>query len=144
MDWRNSRGGPTEEEIRKIAAKSPVKYSDDVIAKTLLSKRKEACRGLVVAFEERLQEKQNCSASELSKLRPRLVYVHEVLPPEMVRDIASVYLDSQLAGSISENSIRESFRMLNERSSADKRLEYLTSLEQPIGVDVYLVKRKAV
>ncbi len=47
MDWRNSLGGPTEEEIREIArASGGGEPSDEVVARTLAIKQSEAHMGV--------------------------------------------------------------------------------------------------
>ncbi|MBM3500362.1 MAG: hypothetical protein FJX74_17025, partial [Armatimonadetes bacterium] len=55
MDWRNLRGGPTEEEIRRSAAGTGEEVTDDVVAATREQQAAAAAEGVTVLLKERFQ-----------------------------------------------------------------------------------------
>ena len=87
-DWRNARGGPTEEEVRRIAQRNVKNASDEDIANTLEQQRAMAKAGLA----EGLRERFRALVTPEQKLRFRvedLVIIHDQLDHADLVEIVS-------------------------------------------------------
>lgn len=150
MDWRNSRGGATEEEIRRIAASSGTEVSDETVAAMRRRNVLRACAALEVALRERLVESTPMSAAEWERLRSHTVFVHDQLTPDMVAALFEGDLFDEEGDEIFDQpdedegrtvpegvAPREAFRLMNLDLPPEDRLEKIGELNEPVAADVY-------
>jgi hypothetical protein len=146
MDWRNSRGGATEEEIRRIAAASGEEYTDEVIAETRRHNLEQAIEGLDEAFRERFLAQTSMSAAEWEKTRERLVFIYDLLTPEHVEQRFVTVQDEEdeedeepsLPDELAGQPARQAFAALNQSAPPARRFQKLAELSEPVPADVYL------
>jgi len=152
MDWRNLRGGATEEEIRRVAADDGNEYDADVIEGVQDLQRRQAAAGVTVMLTERFTEQHPLSEEE----QGHLLVVHDQLDRGMLlealddalidADIDLLFdedgegcLDDRLPEDLNEaGSLRATFAQLNETLPEGVRLEKIGELSEPIPADFYL------
>lgn len=138
MDWRNARGGATEEEVRAGAAMRGEQVSDDVIRRTVQSRRKQAVRALQAGLVERYMEEAGLSPAERDRLRPRLVAVHDQLPPDdLLPGLRARIVTGPTGFNVSLPSPREQFIHLNNRRPEGQRWVKIAELAWPLETDIY-------
>jgi hypothetical protein len=145
MAWRNSRGGPTEREIRAIAERSGMTVSDEEIEATREAMAWQAIVGLDEALRERFTDSANLPPREWERVRDRLVFIHDRLTPEMLADrIGECQAgDPEDDSSVSEDDFsedlpaREAFLRYNARLPSSRRFVKIGELDEPIATDVY-------
>lgn len=139
MDWRNSRGGATAEEIKKVAQNTGKDYSDDVIRLTEVRQNEIACQQLIPAFEERLKESKNYSDQQWQEIQPKLIFVHDNLSSNMVRNLLRDNFPEVDDIDLPEGqSVRALFSKLNSQLPHEKQVKVLATLEKPLETDVYV------
>lgn len=137
MDWRNGRGGASADEIRRVAQQSGMEVTDTMVKMAEAIKNQQSNEGLVVAFEERLKAAGDYGENEWQELRSRLIFIHDRLAFETLRDVLSQYSE-EIALELPEGtSPRQFFRTFVENNRI--ALERLATLEDPIETDVYAV-----
>lgn len=146
MDWRNSLGGPSEEEIRAIARASGQNTNDETIAQTLLIQRMQACTGLVVAFAEKYREKHQLTEEGWQKIQHDLLFVHDKMPAEFLETVlssAGIEDTTQTKELLKTLSPREAFRAILNSSSVSQgqKPEKIDELAEPLPTDVYKLAR---
>lgn len=146
MDWRNSRGGPTEEEIRRTLETSGKQVTDEEVAAVRAAQLEQALEGLEVALRERFLATTRLSAAEWEAVEDRLVFIHDLLPEERV---ALVFYGAQGGDDEDDEDVpeipralrglpaRRLFARLNETAPPDRRFEKLDELSEPLPADVY-------
>src|SRR5262249_1624139 len=82
MDWRNGRGGPTEEEVRAVAGASGEECDDWVVDATRAMLGQQALQELEKALRRRFREQSGMPREEWDRVRRRLVVVHDRLTRE--------------------------------------------------------------
>jgi len=90
MDWRNLRGGASEEEIRRVAADDVGDYDSGMIAQAQEQARAQAAEGVTVLLTEKLLEHRQLSEQE----RYRLLVVHDRLEDDMLTDEVEAALEA--------------------------------------------------
>jgi hypothetical protein len=145
MDWRASRGGPTEEEVRRIAAGGKKGISDDAVAETMKVQSVMASNHLVFACQETFLKESGLTALEWEKIRGRLLVIHE----KMDIDTAIGYLTQDTDVSVStlltddeRKSVngKEAFRRANGRMPEGLKLEKVGEVGEPVSADFYLAR----
>lgn len=154
MEWRGRRGGPTEDEVRAIAARDGQEVTPETI---------DHLRGLWrAAYSEHLNEQlraeylhaTSLSAAEWEEMRERLIFVHEYLDADGIvalyewdwptaddeeqdDDIWDRQTEEirQLRASRDARSVVEE---LNARLAPEHRLRKLGDVRQPVAADVYI------
>ena len=96
MDWRNGRGGPTEREIRAIAAESGFEDDDALVEATREQMQEQALADLDETLRERFSRETSLSVAEWERVRDRLVIVHDRLTPEMLDETAAEWVDDDV------------------------------------------------
>lgn len=145
MDWRNSRGGPTEEEIRRTLEASGEEVTEEAVAAVRAMQLEQALEGLEVALRERFLATTRLSAAEWEAVDGRLLFIHDLLPEERV---ALLFYQAQGGDEDDEDvpeippalrglPARQLFARLNETAPPDRRFEKLDELSQPLPADVY-------
>jgi hypothetical protein len=149
MDWRNVRGGYTEDEIRAISAAKGLNPTDDMIADCRQRIASRALRGIEAAVEEQFFEHAQLSDAEAEALLPWMVVIHDrlefdMLVPIFTRRWLSVYQESMpekcdLAEEVRllGKPAREAFALLNERMPG-LRFQLLGRFKKPIEADLYV------
>jgi hypothetical protein len=149
MDWRNSRGGPTLDEIKRIAAEKGMEVEDEVLEAQFADTRARAIRDLEIALREKYLETSNLSAMEWEHKRQRIAFIHEKLTPEMLEtyvyewelvDDEDEELEEPIFNSTNFAPQRE-FVTLNQKAPDGKRFEKIGELDHPVKADVYLAPR---
>ena len=135
MAWRAGRGGPTREEVRRVAIASGKDVADDVIDAT----HDEMAAKNRPALEEILQrnfvESKQVTEEKWHEVRARVVFIHD----QMSVDEAVSKLGSPLEAPAGIESAREAFTLLNLRLPIDRRGELLGRVNEPVQCDVYLM-----
>jgi hypothetical protein len=140
MDWRNSRGGVSEEEIRAMAEAMGDDVTDEVVAALREQQRQRALEGLEEALRERFMEESGLTVPQWERLRDRLVFIHDRLPLEDVETYFYEALEEEpeepeeLPRDLTP---REGFRRLNEGLPPERRFTLQTQLSHPLPADVY-------
>jgi hypothetical protein len=147
MAWRNSRGGPTEREIRAIAERSGMAMSDEEIEETRKMMAEQAMEGLDEALRERFTATTDMRARQWEDARDSLVFVHDRLTPEMLDDRVRGWLwdgdedDEGDGGSLPTvpdgMPPRMAFAKFNAALPQEKRFVKVGEVDQPVPADVY-------
>lgn len=138
MEWRNSRGGPTEEEIHRIAALANDTYDERVLRGTRQALQAHALDQLNDSLRERFLEESNVLAAEQERLRDRLVIIHDMLSLDAIEETLSDWLDREFDSSHFEDAPpRVAFAAFNLTLPVEERFHKLGELEEPIDADVY-------
>ena len=156
QDWRNSRGGVSEQEIRRIASRQGEPVDDFTIQ---LARQVEAARAAAAtadAIKERFFAGAGWSESQREKLGDALLVVHERTPSDQVVETYLAAADHGLEGEAWDDwheresadarretadlSPRRAFEALNARLPAEKRFEKLGEVSDPVPADVYRPK----
>ena len=98
MDWRNGRGGPTEREIRAIAAESGFEDDDALVEATRERMQEQALDDLDATLRQRFSRETSLSVAEWERVRDRLVIVHDRLTPERLDETAAEWVDEDVPG----------------------------------------------
>jgi hypothetical protein len=140
MDWRNSRGGPTEEEVRAVLRQSGEEPTEEQIAQTREVLAAQALAGLQEALEERFREETTMSVSQWEEVEDLLVYIHDRLTPEMVLETFNEWVDEESEAAMvppAAASPREAFAILNTSLPEGRRFRKVGELSRPVAADVY-------
>lgn len=154
MDWRNSRGGATEEEIRRILSAKGEAFDDAAVAEIRRDNVRRAIEGLKVALLERLEAQTSMNVREWEEKRDRVHFVFDLMTTKMVQQLFVQATDDEAgeSGDDDENgppvrplpselaglSARELFVRLNEQQAPERRHERLGELSEPVAADVYV------
>jgi hypothetical protein len=85
MDWRANRGGPSDDEIRAIAARSDQQASPEFIAQVREAWRARMTSHLDGQLREAFLDQGGLSARRWEEVRERLVFIHDRLTePELM------------------------------------------------------------
>jgi hypothetical protein len=151
MDWRNSRGGPTEEEIRRELAATGTAATDEQVAEVRRLQLEQAISNLQLVLGERFLAETTLSAARWEEVEDRLTYIFDLLPGATLAEYAfnvagsdeeepdDFSLPPDLAGLPS----REAFARLNERLPAKRRFEKIAEMTEPVPTDVYVAPEYA-
>src|SRR5262245_364402 len=93
MDWRNSRGGPSEQEIRNGAALMGETYTDEQVSAVREQLERNALNDLGTALRERFLTESQMPAAAWERVRDRLVIIHDRLTPELLDSSLEDWLD---------------------------------------------------
>jgi hypothetical protein len=147
MDWRNSRGGATEEEIRRIASLSGETYDEEIIQATRRMAEARAMGQLDESIRERFLAETPLSASEWEGVRNFIVIVHDRMSQDAFTNAMRQCLVEdddwdddaipQVDGS-PERSPRRLFEAWNAGRAERKRCRKVGSVQEPVAADVYV------
>lgn len=154
MDWRNSRGGATVDEIRAILAANGEEVDEEAIEQIRKTKEAEAYANLTESLRERFLEQTPLTAAEWERVRERLLFVHDGLSPAYA---AELYLnaypplgdedDEELYERESDRiaemlrrapTIRTGFSSLVSTVAEERRFEALGAVTGTVPADVYV------
>lgn len=146
MDWRLSRGGATEEEIRRIALASGEDYSDEEYASALRLQQHEAIANLNYALRERFAEETTLSVAEWERVSGALVFIHDDLRPDVLRDILEAWFCEDADEYVWREELppRQRFANVVAQIPQERRPERLGEVAEPAAADVYTPNREYV
>jgi hypothetical protein len=159
MDWRYSKGGVSENELRAIAAKSGIEMSDDELQSLREANEMQAAHALTEVVRERFLEQTAMPAAEWERLRDRLVIIHERMTPTLVNDEFRTWIfeqddasnfDEEAADQSAEPpypshlSARQGFDYLNSTLPAARRFEKIGEVTEPVAADIYRASETAI
>lgn len=146
MDWRNSRGGATAEEIRRMAQLSGTTIDEETIEAVRNQSRERAAAQLDEAIRERFLAETSLSAAEWEKIRDRLVIIHDQMAQESFDEALLTGADevdqdgeTPVLDGTPATSARRLFAEHNQRVPSRFRCEQIGAVQQPIEADVYVV-----
>lgn len=149
MAWRNARGGPTERELRAIAARSGIAMDEEEFAAAREMFTRQAIEGLEEPLRERFLEVTAIPAREWEELRDRLVFIHDRLSAEMLGEIAENWigvLDEEDEDEASEGwkveieegeTARDAFARFNAGLEDGRRFVKVGEVDEPLEADAY-------
>ncbi len=140
IDWRNSQGGPTEDEVRAIAGIGGNVPKDDVL--------EIAREQLTVKALEQLEESllENFVAQHPATVATELVAIHDRLRPKDVarklrhpstHGIVPDVLEEKGVKDLPPGMPRVVFAAVNQERPVESRFTWLGAIEKPISADVY-------
>ncbi len=133
-DWRNARGGPTREEVLRVAESSGQKVTPEDVERTLQMQRQQAMEGLreglIARYLDTLAEPERARLEEGD-----LVVVHDKLPVEMLTE----EMDTLQAGATpGSGTPRDEFARFNDRLEEGRRCTRLGTVAVPLEAELYL------
>ncbi|MFO0953935.1 MAG: hypothetical protein U0835_22815 [Isosphaeraceae bacterium] len=141
MDWRNSRGGATEQEIRQIALQQGRTLDEDEVRALRSAAESRAMEQLAEAVRERFLEETRMPAREWEDVRDRVVVVHDRMSPdyfeEMLSDLSDDEEDLPEIDGSPGSSPRNAFARYNAALEPDRRYRKLGTVTAPVEADVY-------
>jgi hypothetical protein len=144
IDWRNSRGGSSEAEIRQSLAASGEEFTEEMVQQVRQQSLYQAVEGLDVALRERLERETQMSIAEWEARRERLVFVFDLLTSELLIQRIQTWqpwtedAEAKLAERIKGRSPRAEFAAYNDTLPPENRFEKLAELSEPVPADVYV------
>ena len=140
MEWRAGRGGPTHEEIRRVAAASGREYPEEHMA--MAEQRINA--NWNAELEEILRKKfiasNQITVSKWEQVRECVVMIHAQQTIEAA--LANFDLgDMTPAGPIGATSVLEAFSIANKSLPADQQFEFLGHVDEPTPCDFYAMPK---
>ncbi len=144
MDWRNARGGPIAEEIRRVAGEMEGHYDEASIKQTQEVLARKASEGLTVACLEGFLKARLAEGEDLSSEANHLVIVHERLTPA---DILALFRGWGIPPALAEIELAgmdplAAFTMLNGHPKHELRFILLGATTAPARADVYRAPRQ--
>jgi hypothetical protein len=153
MAWRNSRGGPTEREIRAVAAASGQVLDDDTLglAKQLMSEQSRI--QLIEALRDQFIRETTLTAAEWEMVRDRLAFVYDGMSPEEVSGLIGAFIEDQddvedgdhvaaVPEYPTDLSARDAFRVMNDRLPEELKFRRVDAVSKPVAADVYAAPRE--
>lgn len=139
--WRNAKGGPSAEEIRRIAASSNMIVDDRMIEESRRVEERKAYAGLCKTLTTQLQSKLD---SSVDWNQERFVFVHDNLSPTLLREIFHRTNDYGNAGSNIQDlePPRATFKKWNATLPPTDCFEKIAELDEPLPVDVYKMPKE--
>ena len=144
MDWRNARGGPSEEEIRRVAIASGEEVTDEMVAECRAQNLEQAIVGLQEALRERFLDTTTLSAREWEEIEDRLTFVFDLMTPTHIAGLFTEEIEWNdegepiFPGSVTGRPARIMFERLNERLPEERRYRKIGELNKPVDTDVYV------
>jgi hypothetical protein len=142
MAWRNGRGGPTEREIRAIAARQGRTMTDEEVEEARKVMAAQAMDGLDEALRERFTETADLPPREWERVRDSLVFVHDKLTAELLDERVRDWIDEDDDGGSLPTvpdgvPARVAFAKFNASLPRAKRFEKIGEVDRPVAADVY-------
>jgi hypothetical protein len=149
QDWRNLRGGYTEDEIRAISAARGLDPTQEMIAEGRKSVAKQALLGVEVILQEQFFSEAELTDREAEAILPWMAIVHDRLDFDMLVQLFTRRWLSAFGTVIPERCPvaeeiramgkppREAFSMLNDHMPG-QRFQLTGRVTQPVAADVYI------
>ena len=148
-DWRNLRGGYTEEEIRALLAAKGLTPTDELIANTQWVHATQALHDLEAPLQEQFFEEADLTDEQAQALVDRMVVIHDLLEFDGLIPLFQSRWRKALGTLIPDpcppaeevralgKTPREAFALLNERMPGPK-FRLVRQLTTPLEADVYV------
>lgn len=151
IDWRNSRGGPTDEELRAVAAASGRPLSEETLELLREQMRAKALAGLEASLRERFLEETAMPAAEWEEIRERVVFIHDRMTREGVAETFTTWTaeecgeeeedeedeEDEREFEVPEGTPRQAFAALNAGLPEERRFRKIGEVSRPVEADVY-------
>jgi hypothetical protein len=141
MDWRNARGGATEEELRRLAARNGEELTDEQLQQLREMQLNQAIEGIDEAIRENLRTSSTLTPAQWEDESERYIYVYDLLPPQTAAERFYAALDSDeeqepppLQAALPARAL---FARLNDRLPPEERMDIVARLSKPVEADVY-------
>ncbi|MCC2670837.1 MAG: hypothetical protein K0Q72_3308 [Armatimonadetes bacterium] len=143
MDWRNARGGATEEELLRQARAEGKELTREELTQLREMQVSQAVSNLDVVVAEQFLKETTLSAAEWQEREGRLIYIFDLLTPEMVAERFYGAVDPEAEEpSVPEDLVglpaRRMFLGLNARLPAAQRMEKAGTASRPVETDVWV------
>jgi hypothetical protein len=129
MDWRNARGGPSEEEVLAVARADGTDPDAETLALTKQALQAQAMRGLDVAFREAWERGGGTPEA-------MLFFVHDRMPRDYLIEQVSLYC-SATEEDWPPGQPRSTFSAVNDGLDEGGRFVRLGEVGDPLPADVY-------
>ncbi|HYG78106.1 MAG TPA: hypothetical protein VEK08_24085 [Planctomycetota bacterium] len=148
-DWRNARGGPTKDEVRRVARLNGGEVTEEAIEMTHEQQTLEALEQLDETLREKFLEGKRLHSDA------ELVIIHDKLRVKDMQSKIEPYSHSdkgeeeEVAGDEPEPTVfpdgtpRQAFSAFNEKLPAEKKYKLLGTVDHPLPADVYEPPRAA-
>jgi hypothetical protein len=141
QDWRDARGGPSEEEVRRVAAASGQQnVTDEVFKSTREQLTTQALCNLDESLRERFVAETRMPASDWETVRQRIVIIHDKLRPVDVLERLNMYDEGEgehKPEDVPSGTPRELFKRYNEKRPVNKRFKLLGTVEKPLSAEIF-------
>lgn len=151
MDWMITRGGPTEEEIRRNCESKGQEFTPALVTAV---RSRWAC-AIDEFFNEQLRERYmsdpGVSAARWEQIRDRVVFVHDRMAPSRLEELCEQEYDEEEDGdglydtrpagsslAVIDATPRQVFARFNASRPRDQRYEKIGEVAEPVAADVYL------
>ncbi|MCA8998596.1 MAG: hypothetical protein KDA80_16470 [Planctomycetaceae bacterium] len=155
MDWRLQRGGPTRDEVKRIAHRDGTEFNEESVEMIRAAWKGQAAIHYEEELFDKFLEQSAMSASEWEDIRDRLMFVHEYTQPDQIYDHLRLYefedeceedeLDDEGYGpqmrtireECRKKGPRDAFKTLKQKFERHD-VEYRATFDDPIEADVYV------
>ena len=140
QEWRNAKGGPTESEIRRVAAVSGMEVNDEIIEQSRRIEERKAYEGLCKTLTEKLRA-SHADSAKFNYDQSELVFIHDNLSATMLREIFHRSKDyGDMGARVTDmEPARATFKTWNAKLPAADSFQKIAELEEPVKVDVYKI-----
>ncbi|MBD3177803.1 MAG: hypothetical protein GF320_21730 [Armatimonadia bacterium] len=148
MDWRNLRGGTTEEEVRRTALASGERLSEATLDEMVDTYSQAAVDGLSEAALETFLRDATFTGAEWERIDGRFTVIHDRMPMEQVRQAAEAWLpvfrweDDEIPWPELPDDLqghpRAAFAFYVQHFEDAADLEHLGEVSAPLPADIYV------
>lgn len=153
MDWRMERGGPTEEEIRRLADAEGGEITDEAVEQVQEMWSDNVSDFLEGRLRTSFLANSDLSALQWEEIRDRFTLVHDKLSPESVAELCDDYDEDddddddddawearqeEHRRLVRAKGPRAAFARWNKTASDLDRYQKIGQVSDPIDADVYL------
>lgn len=141
-DWRNAQGGPSEEEVRRVASNSQPNASDEQIQSTVMIQKAMANAGLLEGLQDRFRQRMTADDHLRYRLED-LLFVHDRLSHEDLQEFVERCVDDEeweimsLPPACQEVPPLQAFARLQEALPEPVRFEKVGELDFPLTTHIY-------
>ena len=141
-DWRNAQGGPSEEEVRRIASESEQNASDEQIQSTVMIQKAMATAALLEGLHDRFRHHMTAEDHMRYRLED-LVFVHDRLTHEELQQFVESCVEDKeweimsLPPACQERPPLKAFATLQDILPEPVRFEKVGELDFPLTTHIY-------
>jgi hypothetical protein len=140
MQWRNSRGGATMDELKRIAEESGFDTSAQTLEGAQLVHQKDAYDAFLHSLVETLKDKGTIPTAGCKEFEDSLLMVHDNMTPTLLEHVlilSSQPHDVSASQFKTDASLRAAFTAWNETLPSDRRFQKIAAVSEPLPVDLY-------
>lgn len=141
MDWRNARGGPTEDEVRRVAAAGGKDVTPEILEKTREQLTSRALNQLDETLRDEYVKANHLSFDQALKL----VFIHDKLrPSDLLERLPNNRGKTETESApVITTSPRQTFAELNAMRPPESQFRLLGTFEGLVTADIYSIKVSA-